>query len=80
MGLNLAWSRDCWSLFVTNLAPSVTTKVLFDVFQEAGPVFDVFLLKDRITGKGRGFGYVGLSASRQNGMRIGQFKDYMEEC
>lgn len=64
MGLNLAWSRDCWNLFVTNLAPSVTTKVLFDVFREAGPVFDVFLPKERITGKGRGFGFVGLSASR----------------
>lgn len=55
---NLGWIRDGWSLFVSNLSPATTTKNLFDVFKEAGPVFDVFLPKDKITGKGRGFGFV----------------------
>lgn len=55
MGTKLAWIRDCWSLFVTNLAPATTTKDLFDVFKEAGPVFDVFFPKDRSSGGGRGF-------------------------
>ncbi|XXG72547.1 hypothetical protein AAC387_Pa07g1616 [Persea americana] len=54
----LRWIRDCWSLFISNLSLVTTTKDLFDVFKEAGPVFDVFLPKDKITGKGRGFGFV----------------------
>eukprot|EP00268_Persea_americana_P059851 TRINITY_DN7393_c0_g2_i2.p1 TRINITY_DN7393_c0_g2~~TRINITY_DN7393_c0_g2_i2.p1 ORF type:complete len:273 (+),score=44.60 TRINITY_DN7393_c0_g2_i2:1124-1942(+) len=58
MGSKLGWIRDCWSLFVSNLSPTVTTKILFDVFREAGPVFDVFLPKDKTSGKGRGFGFV----------------------
>ncbi|XXG80484.1 hypothetical protein AAC387_Pa09g1336 [Persea americana] len=58
MGTKLAWIRDCWSLFVTNLAPATTTKDLFDVFKEAGPVFYVFLPKDRSSRQGRGFGFV----------------------
>lgn len=37
------WIRDSWSLFVSNLSPSVTTRDLFAVFREAGPLFDMFL-------------------------------------
>lgn len=58
MGSNLGWLRDWWSLFVTNLSPVVTTKDLFEVFREVGQVFDVFLPKDRLNGRGRGFGFV----------------------
>ena len=55
---NLGQIRACWSLLVLNLSPAMTTEDLFDVFKEACPVFDVFLPKDNITGKGRGFGFV----------------------
>ena len=58
MGTKLGWIRDCWSLFVTNLAQATTTKDLFNVFKEAGLVFDVFLPKDRRSGQGKGFGFV----------------------
>lgn len=58
MGTKLVWIRDCWSLFVMNLHPATTTKNLFFVFREAGPVFDVFVPKDKNTGRGRGFGFV----------------------
>ncbi|XXG47463.1 hypothetical protein AAC387_Pa02g2108 [Persea americana] len=36
----------------------VTIKDLFEVFREVGQVFDVFLPKDRLNGRGRGFGFV----------------------
>ena len=58
MGTKLGCIRDCWSLFMINLAPSTTTKDLFNLFKEAGPVFDVFLPKDSSSGQGRGFGFV----------------------
>lgn len=51
MGTKLGWIRDCWSLFVSNLSPVVTTKDLFDVFREAGPVFDFFWPRDILSGK-----------------------------
>lgn len=58
MRTKLGWIRDCWSLFVTNLSSRMTTKGVFDVFWEAGPVFDVFFPKDRTSGRSRGFGFV----------------------
>ena len=58
MGSKLGWIRNCWSLFVSNLSSSVTSKVLFKVFKEAGPVFDVYLHEDKVSGVGRGFGFV----------------------
>lgn len=58
MATKLVWIRDFWLLFVTNLAPGRTTKDLLYVFKEAGPVLYVHLLKDRSSGKGRGFGFV----------------------
>ena len=54
MGAKLGWIRDCWSLFITNLSSRVTTKDLFDVFREAGPVIGVFLPRDR-SSESRGF-------------------------
>ena len=36
----------------------VTTKDLFDVFREIGQVFNVFSPKDRLDGRGKGFGFV----------------------
>lgn len=77
MGTKLAWMRDCWSLFVMNLHPVTTTKDLFFVFREAGPVFDVFVLrKKKIQAEEGGSG---LFASKLHGMRIGPFKGLMEE-
>lgn len=46
MGTKRGRIRDCWSLFVTDLSLGVTTKDPFDLFQKAGPVFDVFFPQD----------------------------------
>lgn len=42
------------SLFTSNLSPSVTNRDLFAVFCEAGPVFDVFVQKDKLSGSVEG--------------------------
>lgn len=56
---NLRWIRDCWSFFVTNLSPVVTTKDLYGHFREAGTVvFDVFVPKNNSSGASRGFGFI----------------------
>lgn len=36
----------------------MASKVLFKVFKEGGPIFDVFLPRDKLSGAGRGFGFV----------------------
>lgn len=72
MGTRLVWIWDCWSLFVTNLAPATTTKNLFNVFKEAGPFFDVFLPKDGVQDEEED---LVLSVSTQNGMQTGLSKD-----
>lgn len=36
----------------------MASKVLFKVFREGGPIFDVFFLRDKLSGAGRGFGFV----------------------
>lgn len=45
--VNLRWIRDCWSLFVSNLPETVTTKDLYDLFREPGVVFDVFVPRNK---------------------------------
>lgn len=69
MGTKLGWIRECWSLLVTNLSQRVTTKILFDVFREAGPVFCLFCQEIDALVKVEG---TVLFASKQNGMPIGQ--------
>ena len=34
------------------------SKVLYDVFQEAGPIYNVFLPEGKLSGRGRRFGFV----------------------
>lgn len=43
----------------------MTSKVLFDGFKEAWPVFHVFMPRDKFSGASGGFGFVRL---KQNGM------------
>lgn len=55
---NLQWIGDCWSLFVSNLPSIVSTKVLYDLFHEAGFVFDVFIPRNKSNRGSRDFGFV----------------------
>lgn len=46
------------NLYVGNLAWSVTDDELLDLFAEHGPVRKAQIVKDRDTGRSRGFGFV----------------------
>jgi cold-inducible RNA-binding protein len=48
-------------LYVGNLSYNVTENSLQDLFSTHGPVTEVNLLQDRMTGKSRGFGFVTMS-------------------
>jgi cold-inducible RNA-binding protein len=45
-------------LYVGNLSYNITENNLQDIFSKHGPVTEVNLLQDRMTGKPRGFGFV----------------------
>ncbi len=45
-------------LYVGNLTGDATENELQDLFAQHGPVTEVNLMQDRVTGKARGFGFV----------------------
>lgn len=48
-------------LFVANLPWSITTESLSELFSQFGEVVDCILVKDRETGRSKGFGFVTFS-------------------
>lgn len=55
---NFCWVRNCWSLFISNLSLTVTSKDLYLLLREVGLVFDVFIPRDHQNGSLRGFAFV----------------------
>ncbi|GBG78841.1 hypothetical protein CBR_g28065 [Chara braunii] len=53
-----ASSRKHVKMFVGNLSRTVTKEVLLETFQQVGPVVDLKIVKDRMTGESRGFAFV----------------------
>jgi len=50
--------RDSRTVFVQNLPLDAVEKDLYKFFEEVGPVNDIRLITDRVTGRSKGFGYV----------------------
>ena len=50
-------------LYVGNLSYNITENNLQDIFSKHGPVTEVNLLQDRMTGKPRGFGFVTMATA-----------------
>ncbi len=46
------------NLYVGNLTENITEQILRDNFSEIGPVVSVNVIKDRYTGRSKGFGFV----------------------
>lgn len=46
------------NIYVSNLSYSITEDELRELFSEFGPVKEVNIMKDRDTGRARGFGFV----------------------
>src|SRR6266853_5261061 len=65
-------------LFVGHLSFAVLENELQDLFAQAGTVVSVNVMQDRITGKGRGFGFVEMGSDQEAQKAIEMFhgKDF----
>ncbi|MFP4418590.1 MAG: RNA recognition motif domain-containing protein [Chitinivibrionales bacterium] len=57
-------------LFVGNLPFIATESEVTDLFNEYGPVHSTIIVKDRETGRSRGFGFVELEDSRAEAAKL----------
>lgn len=64
------------NLYVGNLAPAVREGDLEKLFQQAGTVTSVNIIKDRYTGQSRGFGFVEMSTHNEAQEAIRQFEGF----
>ncbi|MFH1831962.1 MAG: RNA-binding protein [bacterium] len=65
-------------LFVANLPYSISETQLSDLFQEAGTVESVKIIKDNMTGRSRGFGFIEMSTEEEARLAIEKMNDH--EC
>jgi len=63
-------------LYVGNLSYSATEENLRDLFAQAGTVSSVTLIKDRDTGRSRGFAFVEMSSQVEAENAISMFNGY----
>lgn len=52
-------------VYVGNLPWSIATDQLRDLFEEHGEVVDAIVMKDRATGRSRGFGFVEMGSEEE---------------
>ncbi len=60
-------------LYVGNLSFNTTENDLQDLFATIGPVTEVLLMQDRVTGKSRGFGFVTMATEQDAASAVSQF-------
>lgn len=63
-------------LYVGNLSYATTEEELRDLFSGAGSVTSVALIKDRETGRSKGFAFVEMSSESEAQAAINQFNGY----
>uniref|UniRef100_K3Y2K8 RRM domain-containing protein n=1 Tax=Setaria italica TaxID=4555 RepID=K3Y2K8_SETIT len=63
-------------LFIGNLPFNVDSAQLTGLFEQAGSVEMVEVVYDRMTGRGRGFGFVKMSSAEEAGAAVEQFNGY----
>jgi RNA recognition motif-containing protein len=63
-------------LYVGNLPFSITEEKLQTLFDEAGTVVSVNLIKDRYTGESRGFAFVEMTTQVEAEKAMGMFNGY----
>jgi RNA recognition motif-containing protein len=64
-------------LFVGNLSYSTTEDDLQSLFSQAGGVTSVAVIKDRDTGRSRGFGFVEMESQAVAQKAVSMFDNYM---
>jgi len=63
-------------LYVGNIAYSVNTDMLRQLFEEVGKVNDAIVLTDRESGRSRGFGFVEMSTAEEAKAAIEKFHEH----
>ena len=63
-------------IYVGNLAQSTTDAEIKTLFTQAGEVTSVDLVKDRVSGNSRGFGFVGMTSQADADKAISMFNAY----
>jgi RNA recognition motif-containing protein len=63
-------------LYVGNLPYSVTEDKLKEVFSQAGEVADVVVIKDRYSGRSKGFGFVTMSNQAEMEAAMQMFNEH----
>jgi cold-inducible RNA-binding protein len=63
-------------LYVGNLAPETTEEDLRWLFSKKGQVVAVTLIKDKATGKSRGFAYVEMISTGDAGKAVSEYNGY----
>jgi RNA recognition motif-containing protein len=64
-------------LYVGNLSYDTTPEALQSLFEQAGTVKSVDIIKDRATGRSKGFGFVEMGTQSEAESAISQFNGYM---
>lgn len=62
-------------LYVGNLAYTVTSDQLRDLFAPAGSITDVVVISDRATGRSKGFGFVEFASDEEAAKAIEMFNN-----
>lgn len=67
------------NLFVGNLPFSTTDDALTQLFAQAGQTVSVNIIKDKYSGRSRGFGFVEMSTEEEAAKAIEMFNNYSME-
>lgn len=63
-------------LYVGNLSSSVTELELTTLFEQAGDVESVSIIKDRVSGESKGFGFITMSAQSEADKAVSMFNSF----
>jgi RNA recognition motif-containing protein len=64
-------------LYVGNLSPNTTEEDLRWLFSKTGHVVSIELVKDKETGKSKGFAFVEMISVGDTGKAVSEYNDYM---
>ena len=65
------------SVWVRNLSKSTTQKELNALFEQAGDIIALHLIKDRKSGESKGFAFITMSAQSEADKAVSMFNSYL---
>ena len=60
-------------IFIGNLPFSATDAMLFEIFNQIGPVQNAHVIQDQMTGRSRGFGFVEMASPQDADNAVQKF-------